>query len=70
MDSIFLKTGKFHHREFEVKIKYSKAAALQNISQPIQTFILFKVTVIQRGLSDSDGTQTHNHLVRKRTLNK
>ena len=70
MDSIFLKTGKFQHREFEVKIKYSKVAALQNISQPIQTFILFKVTVIQRGLSDSDGIRTHNHLVRKRTLNK
>ena len=70
MDSIFLKTGEFHHREFEVKINYSKAAALQNISQPVQTFILFKVTVIQRGLSDRDGIRTHNHLVRKRALNK
>ena len=33
---MFLRTGKVHHREFEVEEKCSRVAALHIISQPIQ----------------------------------
>ena len=70
MDSIFLKTGKFHHREFEVKDKIFQSSCFTEHLSTYSDIYTFQGNSHIEMFKWQQRDSNQQPLIRKRALNK